>query len=130
MMRTCFPSTPPALLTSSMAMSMPFLVEMPKVAVVPVKDPNSPMTISLEPESDFAPVHDISAAAQTKHKTNTQGLRPMSPPSARIPEEPAVWHYGFLFLFTCGGPWSCAPAGLPRTRLVLGSSWRVCLGGS
>src|SRR4051812_33968849 len=38
--------------------------------------------------------------------------------------------YGFQFLLRCGGPWSCAPAGLPRIALVLGSSCLVSFGGS
>src|SRR5437868_15502557 len=40
------PSTPPALLISSFASSAPLLELMPKVASLPVRDANSPTTIS------------------------------------------------------------------------------------
>src|SRR5262249_13754815 len=80
MTRTCLPRRPPALLTSSTAISMPFLVEIPNVAVVPVNEPYSPITIS-ETESDFAPVHDTNTRAPKKTKTSSHGLRLMNPPS-------------------------------------------------
>src|SRR5262245_46061780 len=83
---TFLPSRPPALLMSSIAISMPFLVEMPNVAVVPVSDPNSPITIS-EFESVLAPVHDdIKARTPDKPKRRNHRLRLMKPPSGRIPE--------------------------------------------
>src|SRR5262245_50926083 len=70
---------------SSIAISMPFFVEMPNVAVVPVSEPNSPMRIS-EFESVLAPVHDVHARTKDKPKRNNHGLRLMKPPSGRIPE--------------------------------------------
>jgi hypothetical protein len=79
---------------------MPFFVEIPNVAVVPVKDPNSPITIS-EVESDFAPVHDVNAKTPTTHKRKSLGLRLMNPPSGRIPEGLVVlplWFFVLVFL--------------------------------
>src|SRR5262245_54276382 len=100
---------------------MPFLVEIPKVAVVPVNEPYSPITIS-ETESDFAPVQDTNTRTPKKPKRSSHGLRLMNPPSGGYLKVSQFCHYGFLFLFCCFGPWSCAPAAWPRTRLVRGSS--------
>src|SRR5262249_35617614 len=78
---------------------MPFFVEIPNVAVVPVKDPNSPITIS-DVESDFA-VHDVNVKTPTTHKRISQGLRFMNPPSGRIPEGLVVlplWFFVLVFL--------------------------------
>src|SRR5215475_7346818 len=101
MTRTFLPRRPPALFRSSTAISMPFFVEIPNVAVVPVRDPNSPITIS-EVESDFAPVHDVNAKTPATHKRISQGLRLMNPPSGRIPEGLVVlplWFFVLVFLF-------------------------------
>src|SRR5262245_53320285 len=100
MTRTCLPRRPPALLISSTAISMPFLVEMPNVAVVPVSDPYSPTTIS-ELESDFAPAQAVNASTLKKPKRSSHGLRVMNPPSARIPEGLAIlplWFFVLIFL--------------------------------
>jgi len=40
-------------------MSIPFRVEMPKVAVVPVSDPNSPITISVDCSAGWFPLQDV-----------------------------------------------------------------------
>src|SRR4026209_2610659 len=68
MTRTFFPSRPPALLVSSTAMSMPFRVEMPNVAVVPVNDPNSPTRISVEVCPCWLLPQDANPIKAAKHK--------------------------------------------------------------
>jgi hypothetical protein len=60
---------------SSTAMSIPFFVEMPNVAVSPVSEPNSPTTISDELESDLAPVQDVNNPAPIKHEMSSRSLR-------------------------------------------------------
>src|ERR1051326_6303848 len=87
MTRIFLPKTPPSLLISSTAMSMPFFVEIPNVAVVPVNEPNSPTTISVEFEFELARVHEASAIAATQHNIISHGMRFMNPPCRRIPEE-------------------------------------------
>jgi len=76
---------------------MPFFVEIPNVAVVPVKDPNSPITIS-EVESDFAPAHDVNAKTPAIHNRNSHPLRLMNPPSGRIPEGLVILPLWFFVL--------------------------------
>jgi hypothetical protein len=51
-----------------MAISIPFLVDMPKVAVVPVNEPNSPIRISLADWSGCVLPHDVNASVTDKHK--------------------------------------------------------------
>src|SRR5437870_10639536 len=98
MTRIFLPRRPPALFASSTAMSIPFFVEMPNVAVVPVNDPNSPTIISDELESDRARVHAPQTRAPNKHKRSNHGLFFMNPPSGRIPEESVVLPLWFFVL--------------------------------
>src|SRR5262249_6865099 len=96
---------------------MPFFVEIPNVAVVPVKDPNSPITIS-EVESDFAPVHDVNVKTPATHKRISQGLRLMNPPSGRIPEGLVVLPLWFF----CSS-FSVQDQTVPPQRLSTGMFW-------
>src|SRR3990172_380994 len=46
--RSLFPNNPPARLVSSTAILIPFFKDWPNVAVVPVKEPYAPITISCD----------------------------------------------------------------------------------
>jgi len=65
----CLPSTPPFLLISSNAISDAFLVEMPKVAMPPVSEPYSPMTISFP--DPFEPQESVEASTPARQTAAT-----------------------------------------------------------
>ena len=54
----CLPSTPPALLISSMARAVPSCDDTPKVASVPVSEQNSPTLMVSAPAAPAAPLSE------------------------------------------------------------------------